>query len=135
MAGWIKSSSTFDTLLISLGDWRSVFVSGNHKFQLIFQRQRSIQFFMLNNTEGKDIPKMLEIDQESFDYDWTLDQSSTIDRLVRAQYADQDQQQIMLIPYWSVTVPLTLIAAWLLLTKVRKPNQAKIVEPIPTQGM
>jgi hypothetical protein len=38
---------------------------------------------------------------------------------------------IWLIPYWSVVIPLTLIALWLLLSKPRKPNQDKITQPIP----
>jgi hypothetical protein len=36
-----------------------------------------------------------------------------------------------LIPYWSVTIPLTLISLWLLLSKPRKSNQREITEPTP----
>jgi hypothetical protein len=40
----------------------------------------------------------------------------------------------MQLPYWSITIPLTLIAAWLLLSKSRSANQKKIDEPVPTAG-
>jgi len=35
------------------------------------------------------------------------------------------------VPYWSITIPLTLISLWLLVSKPRKLNQKKISEPIP----
>lgn len=38
------------------------------------------------------------------------------------------------IPYWSLTLPLTLISFWLLLTKHRKPIPEKLSEPIPVEG-
>jgi len=38
------------------------------------------------------------------------------------------------ITYWSITVPLTFISCWLLLSKPRKLTQMKIIEHIPTEG-
>ena len=38
------------------------------------------------------------------------------------------------VPYWSVVVPLTVISAWLLLSKPRPSNQKKIPEPIAKEG-
>jgi hypothetical protein len=35
------------------------------------------------------------------------------------------------IPYWSIVIPLTLLSAWLLLSKPRHSNQKKPIEPIP----
>jgi len=37
-------------------------------------------------------------------------------------------------PYWSLTIPLTLISLWLLLSKPRKSNQMKITEPDPEKA-
>jgi len=37
-------------------------------------------------------------------------------------------------PYWSITIPPTLLSVYLLLTKPQKSNQKKIVEPIPAEG-
>jgi len=37
-------------------------------------------------------------------------------------------------PYWSITIPLTLISLWLLLSKARRTNQKKITEPIKAEG-
>ena len=40
---------------------------------------------------------------------------------------------IRLVPYWSITIPLTLLSAFLLLSKPRKSTFNKTVEPIPTR--
>ena len=39
--------------------------------------------------------------------------------------------RIIMIQYGSITVPLTLISLWLLLSKPRKSTPKKITEPIP----
>jgi len=38
------------------------------------------------------------------------------------------------LPYWMVTILLSLLSAFLLLSKPRKSNQKKITEPIPSEG-
>ena len=38
------------------------------------------------------------------------------------------------IPYWSIVIPLTLLAAFLLLSKPRKSTLKKTAEPIPAEG-
>ena len=38
------------------------------------------------------------------------------------------------VPYWSIVLPLTALAAYFLLSKPRKSNQMKIAEPIPDEG-
>jgi hypothetical protein len=38
------------------------------------------------------------------------------------------------IPYWSITVPLTFISLWLLLTNPRKSPPKKMTGPVPTEG-
>ena len=38
------------------------------------------------------------------------------------------------LPYWSVTIPLTLISVWLLLSKSRSSTQKKIMEPEADEG-
>ena len=45
-----------------------------------------------------------------------------------------ERTSLTVIPYWSVTIPLTLISAFLLLTKPRLSTPKKIVEPIPVEG-
>jgi len=39
-----------------------------------------------------------------------------------------------IIPYWSIVIPLTLLSAYLLLSKPRKSIQKKIIEPIAVEG-
>jgi len=42
--------------------------------------------------------------------------------------------QFMFIPYWSIVLPLTLLSAFLLLSKPRKSTPKKITEPSPAEG-
>ena len=42
--------------------------------------------------------------------------------------------QIWTIPYWSITIPLTALSAFLLLSKPRQSTQKKTLEPISVGG-
>lgn len=44
------------------------------------------------------------------------------------------EEKLFSIPYWSITIPLTLLSAYLLLAKPRPSNQKKISEPVPAGG-
>ena len=44
------------------------------------------------------------------------------------------EKRFLGISYWSVTISLTLISAFLLLSKPRKSNQTKPIEPISFEG-
>ena len=54
--------------------------------------------------------------------------------LERDSRSEYPQTLRRVAPYWSTTVPLTLISAYLLLKKPRKSNQPKLVEPISVEG-
>jgi len=41
---------------------------------------------------------------------------------------------VLTVPYWSITIPMTLLSLWLLLSKPRKSNQSKINGPISAGG-
>jgi len=41
------------------------------------------------------------------------------------------REEIWQIPYWAITIPLTLFSLWLLVWKPRKSTPKKIIEPIP----
>ena len=43
-------------------------------------------------------------------------------------------QYVCTVPYWSLVIPLTLLSAYLLLSKPRKSIQKKITEPVPDEG-
>ena len=43
------------------------------------------------------------------------------------------QLRFIMAPWWSVTLPITLISAWLLLSQPRKSTSKKIDEPSPTE--
>jgi len=41
---------------------------------------------------------------------------------------------VWIVPYWLLVIPLTLVSAYLLLSKPRKSTSKKITEPITTEG-
>lgn len=41
---------------------------------------------------------------------------------------------VIALPYWSITIPMTLISVFLLITKPRKSTPKKTDEPIPNEG-
>ena len=45
-----------------------------------------------------------------------------------------DDLLLVVMPYWAITVPLTLISLWLLLSKPRTSTPMKITEPTPAEG-
>lgn len=45
-----------------------------------------------------------------------------------------DKSGIWIIHYWSIVTPLTLLSAFLLLTKPRKSTPKKITESVPSEG-
>ena len=72
---------------------------------------------------------------ESFKVDWKWDcagfhfGSGTITRGTRKLKCEQ-----YIVPYWSIVVPLTLLSAYLLLTKPRLSTLKKIVAPTANEG-
>ena len=45
-----------------------------------------------------------------------------------------NKKLIVVVPYWSIIIPLTALSAFLLLTKPRKSTPKKITEPNPAEG-
>jgi hypothetical protein len=52
----------------------------------------------------------------------------------RLDEVDSWSGYIVVLPYWSITVPLTLLSAYLLLSKPRKSTPKKLFEPIAAEG-
>ncbi len=42
--------------------------------------------------------------------------------------------EFWIVPYWSIVIPLTLLSAYLLLSKPHKSTPKKITEPIANEG-
>ena len=55
-------------------------------------------------------------------------------RIPRAELLEQALLVNWTADYWTFTIPLTFISAWLLLSKPRKSLPKKSVEPIPDEG-
>ena len=70
------------------------------------------------------------------DYTIELDLGSLGFRFETGQFLQNPVTRIttFTIPYWSITIPLTALSAFLLLSKPRQPNQQKISDPIPAEG-
>jgi hypothetical protein len=51
--------------------------------------------------------------------------------LYEVSLGENSRDSHLFIPYWSTVIPLTLLSAFMLLSKPRKSNPLKIVEPIP----
>jgi hypothetical protein len=43
-------------------------------------------------------------------------------------------QTVLMVPYWSIVIPLTLLSPWLLLSKPRQTPPKQTAEPAPTVG-
>ena len=63
--------------------------------------------------------------------DWTLRLLGFGVGVTPFEFSDTFRQHYLMIPYWSVVIPLTLLSAFLLISKSHKSIQKKIVEPNP----
>jgi len=64
---------------------------------------------------------------------WTKTLSMSVPQRTRYEKSISTAS-VTVVPYWSITIPMTLISALLLLTKPRKSTPMKISEPIPIEG-
>jgi hypothetical protein len=66
----------------------------------------------------------LVLDERSFQRIW-FDHYQIKGRLVEVCHNDYGPKiNIWLIPYWSIVIPLTLLSAWLLLSKAARPKSS-----------
>jgi hypothetical protein len=101
-AGWVRSFSKTDIVTVH-GTY--AFISENGRFT-ISQRLRVRQKFKSGATKGDSISSL---SFNSWISPWSFDVGSTS---VLPDYTS-------LTPYWSIVIPLTLLSAWLLLSKTR----------------
>ena len=131
MVGWVRSRLNNDFVLISIGSLRSVFVSGGQKFCLILPCEPQLEVFFVQTTNGVDSPKIWRIEAHNFEEE-AFSQHSKVGYITRVAYPGQ--KRFRLIPYWSLTIPLTLLSLWLLLFNPRTSTQKKSPEPIAVEG-
>ncbi len=128
MAGWVRSHSVHDLLSIHSGRHTTESLS-SVKSVLVWQRsQFSDAEYMTTRPEWTTYPFHSEtkwFDETGMVWRWQLcgfgfgELPSDLIEGVQARY--------FFVPYWSVTVPLTLTSVWLLLLKAGKSNSNKSI--------
>lgn len=139
MGAWIRGHGTKD--IIATGNGRGL---AYHEFNSSYQ---GIMWYSHTSDLGYQWDagwyRVRIFDRESFNPLAQFADEMAIDR--RWQWLGFDCGQVhdpdspsfktswFLIPYWSTTIPLTLISAFLLLSKPRKSTLKKLTEPIPAE--
>jgi len=128
---WVRSRNRVDLIFLH-GIWSNhVFVSGCDKFGLI----EGGVFKVTQNMTRNGVETVLSPDSRFVGsispvrhHGW---QASSL-RICSS--STNDNVHTALTPYWSIVFPLTLISAYLLLSKPRISTPMKITDPIPTEG-
>lgn len=129
-SAWIRSYSVQDGLNIRVSDTtRYFFYSSIHG--LVWENASGIDPKM-----NAAFPAILVSSQDANKNAVTLRNASMqMCRFGDFQFSGDDSVLIfVLIRYWTVVIPLTLLSAYLLLSKPRKSTPKKITEPIPSEG-
>ena len=124
---WIRSASIGDELTFPIGtQWDDCVASNNQC--LVWGRYRP-DFRPAHRPfpQWRTIPPINWDDPPNSDVRWRYLGFGIVDR-------NNERLSYLLIPYWSITIPLTLISAFLLLTKPHKSTTKKITEPTINEG-
>lgn len=124
-AGWVRSVASIDMVLLPIADLRFVFASGSQKFRVFFVSKRVMQLVVRETVNQRSLVEVWSVDKSRFD-GIKFSHNTATGGISGAYYTDQNNVQLQFIPYWSIVIPLTLLATWLLLSK----PQAKIKPPI-----
>ena len=120
MAGWVRSRFVYDWIEVNTKPSRLSISSGWGQIRLWgMSHQPTLPTYRYSIGE-----ELIGIDVRGTP-EWRID---------FAGFQLSDQFHLCFIPYWSITVPLTLISLWLLLSKPRNSTQNKITEPVPAEG-
>lgn len=123
-AGWLRSTTKIDVCYFRglSAEWKWMLLSGGQKFYVM----RAANVSTLTYDVGNETEAMLILQDRRSSLEgayWS--QPGSVNRVPGIFSSDQDKHPIAsMIPYWSVTIPLTLMSAWLLLSKPRT-RQAK----------
>ena len=142
VAGWVRSEAIRDFIMLDLnksdGNWDWVY---SNRQRLFWQRTyddpdytRRMPYFKM---QSLGIPHRSNLDdhQNSMDYlyrkrffGFELAWFSTYGSIT------QPYSRVIAVPYWSITIPLTSLSAWLLLSRSRKSTQNKIDRSDAVEG-
>ena len=131
MGGWLRSEGGYSTTTIFDSSYQWVSFDGN--------------LYLGRLTPNSGHPIFVGIGGHA-EPPFIVDPWSQVDSIWRREFAGFQigegtsihvpsiKIQIGIVPYWSIVLPLTLISAFLLLTKPRKSTQKKIAEPTEDEG-
>jgi hypothetical protein len=133
MGGWVRSCNQVDFILIFSMRSKFTLVSGHQAFCFL-ANHGSHRVRFSTRSSGETIIVGDEIQPYLFRPIYR-NKNITHDDPVRVTILDSDSDSlsdsfIAMTPYWSVVIPLTILAAFLLLTKPRQPTANEIPESI-----
>jgi len=144
MAGWVRSGIEADTVIVNRRYIQ--FIVASFDGRLTFARAAThepdeIMPPILWGSEGLEAFLLNEVDQygmfkfrdepncKKWRWKWAGYHLATLN-------LPQDFNILSCcLPYWSITVPLTLLSVYLLLTKPRQSSQKKTDEPVAVDGV
>ena len=156
MAGWVRSLGRQDSLSIRQGK-QVIHIVSSSPFGIEWQRKEELldgitvsplwkkSLWFWTNPWDNHASSFNFFSDGTIRLRWELfgfcigqkihdDSTQMPDAWVRANPESKTEWRIYRIPYWSITVPLTVISAFLFLSKPRKSTQMKITEPISVEG-
>jgi hypothetical protein len=124
MAGWMRSACVTDEFS---------FGSGRFQTELLLSENGFLAWLRIHETQSRSYPTFL--DWRTFSSPGTFASSIVDDALdgpdkiwrwggfslLRVQ-TESLRATVGIIPYWAVVIPMTLLSAWLLLSKIQPPK-------------
>ena len=142
MAGWVRSPSLQDILRFPTGTHSSIQVTSACSLVMFITIQSESVDERLTNLDLICFPvdkrgRILRF-ASNFDFAGTNDvplKAFHMNRGIRTFASNNFTWQSYQVPYWFIVIPLTLLSAYLLLSKPRKSTQGKITEPVPEKAV
>ena len=157
MGGWMRSESRIDHLWISVNNVVCWFFSGGNSLRLMTQvrpqpfipPEESEPMFhwatitnnQLRGAKFHNQRPVIDLSAEIVNR-WPFERTGCwggmgfeFERFIRTDDVKEEAHFASVsVPYWSITIPLTLKSLWLLLFKPRKSASNKAIDSIPTEG-
>ena len=133
MAGWVRSISAVDVIILRGMSVQYFFVSGGQEFQIVSGSSANLHC----GADGEYDVKLIVfrgIPPLARRWFGRMVENEPFRRVGIFLARDNDLPFIEMVPYWLIVCPLTLISACLLLFKPSKSNKRQTGEPLPADG-
>jgi hypothetical protein len=133
MVGWVRSFYVSDVILFPTANAMNTWISDKHGLVWLAMGQTNEEHE--EQMKEFDVPFVIAVAfPQSLDLrGWKL-KSSFYGFEFFERHRHELTDRVQIIPYWSLTIPLTVISFWLLLSKPNKSTQKKIAEPVTGEG-